>query len=88
MEVKGDIIFKTKLGYDMMPSGPELIAAESYLRTGGAKEKGVVKLFKRPSRKISVHHYRLPPFIKPLNPEWTEGSERTIGAYAMRIFCP
>ena len=41
MEVKGDIIFKTKLGYDMMPSGPELIA-ESFLRGGGAKERALL----------------------------------------------
>ena len=38
----GDIIFKTELGYDLMPSGPELIAAESFLRGEGDKERALL----------------------------------------------
>ena len=39
MGTSGQAIFKTELGYDIMPSGPELIAAESYLRGGGGQER-------------------------------------------------
>ena len=42
MGKSGDIIFKTELGYDLMPSGPELIAAESFLRGGGDKERALL----------------------------------------------
>jgi chromosome partitioning protein len=42
MGKSGDIIFKTELGYDLMPSGPELIAAESFLRGEGDKERALL----------------------------------------------
>jgi chromosome partitioning protein len=42
MGASGDIIFKTNLGYDLMPSGPELIAAESFLRGEGDKERALL----------------------------------------------
>ena len=42
MGIQGDIIFATELGYDLMPSGPELIAAESFLRGGGDQERALL----------------------------------------------
>ena len=42
MGTSGQAIFKTELGYDIMPSGPELIAAESYLRGGGGQERALL----------------------------------------------
>ena len=42
MGTSGDVIFDTKLGYDLMPSGPELISAESYLRGGGDQERALL----------------------------------------------
>ena len=42
MGTQGDIIFATELGYDLMPSGPELIAAESFLRGGGDQERALL----------------------------------------------
>ena len=42
MGVQGDIIFTTELGYELMPSGPELIAAESFLRGGGGQERALL----------------------------------------------
>ncbi len=42
MGTNGQAIFKTDLGYDIMPSGPELIAAESFLRGGGDQERALL----------------------------------------------
>ena len=42
MGTSGQAIFRTDLGYDIMPSGPELIAAESYLRGGGGQERALL----------------------------------------------
>jgi len=42
MGTNGQTIFKTDLGYDIMPSGPELIAAESFLRGGGDQERALL----------------------------------------------
>jgi chromosome partitioning protein len=42
MGTNGDAILGTELGYDLMPSGPELIAAESFLRGGGDQEKALL----------------------------------------------
>tara|TARA_Y100000768_G_scaffold312504_1_gene247197 strand:- start:301 stop:1095 length:795 start_codon:yes stop_codon:yes gene_type:complete len=42
MGTQGEVVFSTELGYDIMPSGPELIAAESFLRGGGAQEKALL----------------------------------------------
>ena len=66
MEVKGDIIFKTKLGYDMMPSGPELIAAESYLRGGGAKERALLNYLNDLQEKYQYIIIDCPPSLNLL----------------------
>ena len=42
MGTDGTVVFKTGLGYDLMPSGSELIAAESYLRGEGDKERALL----------------------------------------------
>ena len=42
MGTDGTVVFNTDLGYDLMPSGSELIAAESYLRGEGDKEKALL----------------------------------------------
>ena len=42
MGTSGDVIFSTSLGYDLMPSGPELISAESFLRGGGDQERALL----------------------------------------------
>ena len=42
MATGGKVIFGTELGYDLMPSGPQLIAAESFLRGGGDQEKALL----------------------------------------------
>ena len=39
----GKAIFSSKdLGYEVMPSGPSLVAAESHLRNGGGKERALM----------------------------------------------
>ena len=46
MGTQGEIVFSTELGYDIMPSGPELIAAESFFERGWSARKSFTELSK------------------------------------------
>jgi chromosome partitioning protein len=66
MGTQGDIIFATELGYDLMPSGPELIAAESFLRGGGDQERALLNYLAEIKAKYDYIIIDCPPSLNLL----------------------
>ena len=66
MGTQGDIIFVTELGYDLMPSGPELIAAESFLRGGGDQERALLNYLAEIKAKYDYIIIDCPPSLNLL----------------------